>query len=68
MFAAPLIRVGSVLAGTLAVVLLTYRFQLNDSPRLMITILLILIIVNAAFRSLFPLLLDPHNLYLPSSI
>jgi hypothetical protein len=66
-FATPLIRLGSVMAGILAVVLLTYRFHMKDSPRLMITILLILIIVNAAFRSLFPLLLDPHNLYLPSS-
>jgi hypothetical protein len=67
-FATPMIRLGSVMAGALAVVLLTYRFRLRDSPRLMITILLILIIVNAAFRSLFPLLLDPHNLYLPSTI
>jgi hypothetical protein len=67
-FATPLIRLGSVIVGLVAVVLLTHRFQLTNSPRLMIAILLILIIVNATFRSLFPLLLDPHNLYLPSSI
>jgi hypothetical protein len=67
-FATPLIRLGSVMVGTLAVVLLTYRFRMKDSPRLMITIVLILIIVNAAFRSLFPLLLDPHNLVLLSSV
>ena len=68
LFATPLIRLGSVIAGVTAVGLLTNRLQLKDSPKLMITIVLILIIVNAAFRSLFPLLLDPHNLYLPSSI
>jgi hypothetical protein len=68
LFATPIIRFGSVMAGTLAVMLLTYRFHVRDSPKLMILIVLILIIVNATFRSLFPLLLDPHNLIPPTSI
>jgi hypothetical protein len=67
-FATPLIRLASVIAGMVAVGLLTYRLHLKDSPKFMISIVLILIVVNAAFRSLFPLLLDPHNLYLPSTI
>ena len=68
LFATPLIRLSSVMAGALAVVLLTYGFHVKDSPKLMVLIVLILIIVNAAFRSLSPLLLDPHNLIPPSSI
>jgi hypothetical protein len=68
LFATPIIRLGCVMAGTLAVLLLTYHFHMKDSPKLMILTVLILIIMNAAFRSLFPLLLDPHNLIPPSSI
>jgi hypothetical protein len=67
LFEAPIIRLGSVIAGTLALLLLTYRFHVKDSPKLMTSTVLILIIVNAAFRSLFPLLLSPHNL-VPSGI
>jgi hypothetical protein len=68
LFATPLIRLSSVMAGALAVALLTYGFHVKDSPKLMVLIVLVLIIVNAAFRSLFPLLLDPHNLIPATSI
>jgi hypothetical protein len=68
LFSAPIIRLSSLIAGTLAVGLLVYRFQLKDAARTLVIVVLLLIIVNAAFRSLFPLLLDPHNLYPTSSI
>jgi hypothetical protein len=67
-FTTPLIRLGAVVVGTLAVALLIHRVRLTDSAKIMIVMVLFLIIVNATFRSLFPLLLDPHNLYPSSSI
>ena len=57
----PIIRMISLVSGTVAILLLTVSLRADSSARIMIMIVLILIIVNAAFRSLFPLLLDPHN-------
>ena len=57
----PIIRMISLVSGTVAILLLTVSLPADSSARIMIMIVLILIIVNAAFRSLFPLLLDPHN-------
>jgi len=68
LFEGTMVRLVSVIVGTLSIALLTYVFRLKDSPRLLIVIVLMLVVVNATFRSLFPLLLDPHNLYPPSSI
>lgn len=47
------------------VVFLALRFRNYPVARTLIVSLLILIVANAAFRSLYPLLLDPHNLLGP---
>lgn len=57
----PVIRLIVLISGTVALFLLTFRLRVNSSARIMILIALILIMVNAAFRSLFPLLLYPYN-------
>jgi len=62
------IRLSSVIVGSLVVAFLTHRFGFRDSAKVLTIIMLVLIVVNAAFRSLYPLLLDPHNLYPSSSI
>ena len=67
LFSTPLIRLGSVIIGCLTALILANRFGCKDSARTMTIIMLLLIVVNAALRSLYPLLLDPHNL-LPSSV
>jgi hypothetical protein len=43
--------------------LLTIRFPRYHSFSALVVVFLVLLILNAAFRSLFPLLLDPHNLF-----
>jgi len=39
------------------------RFPRNEVLQMLVVTVLLLLVVNAAFRSLFPLLLDPHNLF-----
>ena len=43
--------------------LLTIRLPRYHSVSAFVGVFLVLLILNAAFRSLFPLLLDPHNLF-----
>ena len=61
LFTTPLVRVISLVSGTAAILLVTLPHRANGSARILIIIVLILILVNAAFRSLFPLLLAPYN-------
>jgi hypothetical protein len=61
LFTTPLIRMISLISGTVAILLVTLRHRASSSARMLILIVLILIIVNAAFSSLFPLLLYPYN-------
>jgi hypothetical protein len=58
----PLLRLLAVLAAAGGVLLLTSRFPLPHLTRIMIATVLVLLLINAAFRSLYPLLIDPHNL------
>jgi hypothetical protein len=64
----PVISLVFLLAGILTVFLMASRLGIPSSARVLIGIVLVLIVVNAAFRSLFPLLFDPHNVYPSSSI
>lgn len=57
----PALRLISFLTAALAVLLLTPSPQAGSSVRVLLLIVLGLITANAAFRSLFPLLLNPHN-------
>jgi len=43
--------------------ILTIRLPRYHSVSALVGVFLVLLILNAAFRSLFPLLLDPHNLF-----
>jgi len=58
----PTVRLLAVLVTTGILLLLTFRFPMSNLARIMIATVLILLVVNAAFRSLYSLLLDPHNL------
>jgi len=57
----PIVRLVVVLTAVTAVTFLCARFK--SSPlRILLASLLLMILVNAAFRSLYPLLIDPRNL------
>jgi multisubunit Na+/H+ antiporter MnhG subunit len=65
----PLLRLLVLLASVAAMTLMMVRFpryRLQIARVLLVSILL-LFVANAAFRSLFPLLLDPHNLHSATS-
>lgn len=57
-----LVRLLIVLGVLVALVLIVVRFPRYQVGRILIVSFLILLLVNAAFRSLYPLLVDPHNL------
>jgi hypothetical protein len=59
--ASPSLRLISFIAAALVVFFLTPSSQAGTSGKTLLLIVLVLIIANAAFRSLFPLLLNPHN-------
>jgi hypothetical protein len=63
----PTIRLICFILTEFAVFVLASRLQGGGSIRIYVLIVLGLVIMNAAFRSLFPLLIDPHNL-IPSSL
>lgn len=54
-----------LLGGVLSVFLLLVRIPRRDAARILLFSFLILLLVNAAFRSLYPLLLSPQNLFNP---
>jgi hypothetical protein len=56
------IRLLAVLAAVSALLLLSFRLPVHHLTLIVIATVLILVIVNAAFRSLELLLLDPHSL------
>ncbi|HKM78037.1 MAG TPA: hypothetical protein VJZ03_03095 [Candidatus Bathyarchaeia archaeon] len=62
-FIDPLFRLVVVLSALGSLLFLVIRFQ-NKYPfvRTIVVSLLILMLINTAFRSLYPLLLDPHSL------
>jgi hypothetical protein len=57
----PLLRASIVVAAAIVIFLLTRRLTAYHVVRIMILSILVLVVVNAALRSLSPLLLDPHN-------
>jgi hypothetical protein len=57
------VRTAIILAAVAIVLLLSIRFPQYQAVRILIISFLILVIVNSAFRSLYPLLLNPHNLF-----
>ncbi|MGA3406325.1 MAG: hypothetical protein ABSD49_11395 [Candidatus Bathyarchaeia archaeon] len=61
----PVVRFVILLASFIAMIVLMVRFPDRNPQiaRLLISVLLVLLMVNAAYRSLYPLLLDPHNLH-----
>jgi hypothetical protein len=60
--AARLITVGAVVA---LFAVLMMRFPTHPTARFLIATVLVMLLVNAALRSLYPLLLDPHSLFGP---
>jgi hypothetical protein len=56
------VRVLTVLGTLTTLLLVTIRLPKDQVSRLLFASILILFLVNAAYRSLYPLLLDPHNL------
>jgi hypothetical protein len=69
LFGGVLFLSGNVLVRTVTVVsvmafifLLTIRFPVDHVVRMLVVTVLVLLVLNAAFRSLYPLLIDPHNL------
>jgi hypothetical protein len=65
-FSNPIIRLAIVLAATVSLLALSTLYPRRQIAQILIASILILILVNAAYRSLYPLLLDPHNLLPPS--
>ncbi|MGA8857568.1 MAG: hypothetical protein WB643_10430 [Candidatus Bathyarchaeia archaeon] len=59
----PATRFLIVTFALILVLLLTNRLPRYYSVSALVGVFLVLLILNAAFRSLFPLLLDPHNLF-----
>jgi hypothetical protein len=61
-FSSPILRLTGVLAAIILVFLLTRFVPVHQAARILVASVLVLIVLNGAFRSLYPLLLDPHNL------
>jgi hypothetical protein len=59
----PAFRLLLVMGGLVLILFLAFRTPSNRTLGILVTLLLALFLVNVAFRSLFPLLLDPHNLF-----
>src|SRR5208282_1615985 len=58
-----LVRAAIILVTVAIVLLLSIRFPQYQAVRILVVSFLILVIVNSAYRSLYPLLLNPHNLF-----
>jgi hypothetical protein len=65
LFDDPLVRLAILTAVVVAVIVVEFRFPRYRTARSFLAVILILLLVNAAFRSLYPLLLDPHSLFGP---
>jgi hypothetical protein len=57
------VRAAIILVAVAIVLLLSIRFPQYQAVRILVISFLILVIVNSAFRSLYPLLLNPHTLF-----
>jgi hypothetical protein len=57
----PIVKLVAVLAALTACLVLALK-QGPQAAKTLVVMTLLLIVANAAFRSLYPLLLDPHNL------
>jgi hypothetical protein len=57
----PIVKLVAVLAALTACLVLAFK-QGPQAAKTLVVMTLLLIVANAAFRSLYPLLLDPHNL------
>ena len=61
----PLARFIIVAGVVVAIIVASVRYPSHHLTRTLLVSCLALLLVNAAFRSLYPLLLDPHNLFGP---
>jgi hypothetical protein len=59
----PMLRLLLVIGGLALTIFLAFRTPSYRTLGILVTLLLALLLINVAFRSLFPLLLDPHNLF-----
>jgi hypothetical protein len=62
-FPLPIMKLIAVVIALLLVCFLSRSVTPSRTASILIAIVLILIVMNGAFRSLYPLLLDPHNLH-----
>jgi hypothetical protein len=62
-FQDPFVRIAIILVAVAIVLLLSIRFPQYQAVRILTIAFLVLVIVNSAYRSLYPLLLNPHNLF-----
>ena len=61
-FSNPFARLAMLLVSVASMFLLTMRFPKRQILRILVVSVLVLVVVNVAYRSLYPLLLSPHNL------
>ncbi len=65
LFEDPLVRLAILAGVVVGVIVVEFKFPRYQTARSFLAVILILLLVNAAFRSLYPLLLDPHSLFGP---
>ena len=61
----PIVRLTILTGVVIAIIVIGVKFPKCQMARTLLAAVLILLVVNAAFRSLYPLLLDPHSLVGP---
>jgi len=66
LFEDPLVRLAILTGVVVAVIVVGFKFPRYQTARSFLAAILILLFVNAALRSLYPLLLDPHSLFGPA--
>jgi len=59
------VRLLVVTAALIVALVLVVKFPNYDWLEALTAVVLILLLLNAAFRTLFPLVLDPHNIFIP---
>jgi cytochrome bd-type quinol oxidase subunit 2 len=59
----PILRLMMVVLALLLTLIILIRFTGYQYLEAIVLTVLVLLVLNGAFRSLFPLLLNPHNLF-----
>lgn len=65
-FSNPFARLAMLLIDVASMFLLTIQFPKRQVLRILVLSVLVLVLVNVGYRSLYPLIISPHNLIPPS--